>query len=716
MHMFLIGENAPFARGILSHLSRQFEIRPYVPGDITQPHDVFICTDPSRLSFIPPERNILLILPFHNDLPEDAPIPCVSTIQIGTEVTDAEYTQAIRSLFGFSKVKHVVIGHPILATTHPAVVKAELVEPPPVKVSLSKTVRKRTYVKSKPFVYALLVLLISLSIPFISLGVAVSSIYLSLKVALVSPRLSLSLNTISRVASRISEVTLGPLTAVPLVKPQVSYFLQLATLSSDASHVVDTGMIILSHVQAIGGKIGKGESVNWSATGSTISPLLASLYKDGSFLLAHGGEVLSANVLNKGVDLPYLFSFLPAAEHITSRAGTLAGEDRAFTYMILFQNAAELRPTGGFLGSYYLVTMQQGKIVSKEIQDVYDADGKINGYIKPPLPVTQYLHEASWHMRDSNWDIDFPSTAERISWFLEKATDIKPDAIIAINTLVLSRILTVTGPVHPVGWESDEVSSENLYQMLERRGGDPFFPGSIRKKTYLSGLSESVMNAISTLPKEKILELGKQMEQLTRSKEVMFWFKDEELQAAVSDAKVAGDFVAGDCGESCTSVVHEIVEANVGVNKVNPYIDRSVQESVSKEGSVIQGDVVLSLTHKGGYINNGNESYKSYVRLLLPKEASADSIKITSSSRRGTVPAELSHEDKYLSVGAFVEVLPGETSVVSFHWSLKSEASRAQIYWIKQPGVLPFTVSLTAAGVGVYNTSLTDSKIFNLQK
>jgi hypothetical protein len=714
--MFLIGGNAPFSKGLLSHLSRQFEIRPYVPGDITQQHDVFICTDEARLSFVPTERNILLVLPFHKDLPTVADIPYVSTIQIGTDVADAEYTQAIRSLFGFSKVKHVIIGHPILATPHPSFPEVVPVHPLPAKISVGKPIRKRRKISTKPVIYAFVVLLISLSIPFISLGVAVSSIYLSLKVALVNPMLSLSLNNISRVASRISEVTLGPLTALPLVKPQVSYFLQLATLSSDASHVVDTGMLILSQVQAVGGKIGKGERINWSTTGSTVAPLIASLYKDGSFLLAHGGEVLSANVLNKGVDLPYLFSFLPAAEHITSRAGILAGENRAFTYMVLFQNAAELRPTGGFLGSYYLVTMQQGKVVSKEIQDVYDADGKINGYIKPPLPVTQYLHEASWHMRDANWDIDFPSTAERISWFLEKATDIKPDAIIAINTIVLSRILSVTGPVHPVGWESDAVTSENLYQMLERRGGDPFFPGSIRKKTYLSGLSESVMNSISTLPKDKILELGKQLEQLTRSKEIMVWFKDEGLQTAVSDAKVSGDFTTGDCGESCTSVVHQIVEANVGVNKVNPYIERSVQESVTKEGSMIQGDVVLSLAHKGGYVNNGNESYKSYVRLLLPKEASADSVKITSSTRRGTVPAELSHEDKYLSAGAFVEVLPGETAVVSFHWRLKSEASRAQIYWIKQPGVLPFTVSLTAAGVGVYNTSLTDSKIFNLQK
>jgi hypothetical protein len=149
---------------------------------------------------------------------------------------------------------------------------------------------------------------------------------------------------------------------------------------------------------------------------------------------------------------------------------------------------------------------------------------------------------------------------------------------------------------------------------------------------------------------------------------------------------------------------------------VNPYISRTITETVAKEGDSVTGDVVLSLTHAGGYENKGNEAYKSYIRFLLPKEASVTSIKVNSRQKVGSVIPDLSHEEKYLSAGALLTVEAGETAEIRFHWSIKSPQNRAQIYWIKQPGVAPFTLSLTAAGVGVYNTSLTDSKIFNLQK
>ncbi len=709
--MFLFGENAPFSQGLLSHLSRQFQIRKYTPGDVVQSHDLIICLDQSKLSILPLNVSILLVLPLYKESLSE-PLPDrISVIQIGEEVTDAEYAAAIRSLFGFSKTSRVVIGKPMIIPQ-----KENIAITPASPVKPKKRVISYRLPSPRPFIYLLIVLLISFSIPFVTLGLSVSSLYLSMKLLVSNPSLASGLNGFSRTTATVSRVTLTPLAALPVVKPQVSYFLQLATLSLDASQVVNTGALVLREVQSLTNKLKSGETVNWKETGLTLSPLLATLYRDGSFLLANGGDVLSLSVINKNADLPYLFSYLPIAEQISREAGRLVGQERPFTYMILFQNAAELRPTGGFLGSYALVTTQGGKIVSKEIQDVYDADGKINGYVKPPLPVATYLKEASWHLRDSNWDVDFPTTAERITWFLDKAIDVKPDAIVAINTLVLTKILSVTGPVHPAGWETDAVGPDNLYQMLERRGGDSFFPGSIRKKTYLSALSESVLNALFQLPQEKVIALAKEFNQLARAKEIMVWFQDDGLQSAMETANLSGAFKEDTCGESCQSIIHQIVEANVGINKVNPYITRSVTETVTNSDSQIEGEVVLHISHKGGYQNNGNESYKTYVRLLLPKEATVDASRVTSSTLLGSVLPEVSHEDKYLSAGVLVTVIPGETSTVSFNWKMKTNSNRAQIFWVKQPGVAPFTLSLTATGVGVYNTSLTDSKVFNLQK
>lgn len=714
MHLYLVGEKHAFQLGFLNHLSRHFELKAYTAHIEHQPHDVFVCLEASAISLVPDGSPVLLILPHFRDEPIDhTSLPStVSVLLIGADPTESEYQLATRSLFGFKHLKEVVIGTPRIL---PLPEVSRHVAAPVVPVTKQQR-RKTKRIPLKPFIYAVLVLLVSLSIPFVSLGVSVGSLYLSLKALPDHTTLSTRLTSLSTSAASVSRLTMTPLTVLPVLKPQITYFLSLSALSSSAAQVTRTGVVLLTQIETLAHNYFAGNPIDWKDTGARVAPLLSSLYHDGSFLLANGGEVLSASIINQKADLPYLLSFLPAAEGLAKEAGTLAGQGKPFTYMIMFQNAAELRPTGGFFGSYQLVTVQSGRVISKEIQDVYDADGKINGYVKPPFAISEYLKEASWHMRDANWDIDFPSTATRISWFLQKAIDVKPDAIIAVNTRVLAEVLTVTGPVHPVGWEEDEVTSENLYKMLERRGGDTFFPGSIRKKTYLSALSESVMIALSNLSRPQMLELAKKLDQQIRAREIMVWFADSGLESAIDTAQLSGSFREGSCGEGCNSIVHQIIEANVGVNKVNPYISRTITETVAKEGDSVTGDVVLSLTHAGGYENKGNESYKSYIRLLLPKEASVTSIKVNSRQKVGSVIPDLSHEEKYLSAGALLTVEAGETAEIRFHWSIKSPQNRAQIYWIKQPGVAPFTLSLTAAGVGVYNTSLTDSKIFNLQK
>jgi hypothetical protein len=136
---------------------------------------------------------------------------------------------------------------------------------------------------------------------FISLGVAVSSVYLSLKVAFSKPKTLFEFKQhFSCIVSDI-EVTLGPLTALPLVK--LPRQLLSAACDSFFRRIPCCGYwnAYPFSIAVVGGKIGKGERINWSTTGSTVAPAYCPFYKDGSFLLAHGGEVLSANVLNKGV-------------------------------------------------------------------------------------------------------------------------------------------------------------------------------------------------------------------------------------------------------------------------------------------------------------------------------------------------------------------------------------------------------------------------------
>ena len=54
-------------------------------------------------------------------------------------------------------------------------------------------------------------------------------------------------------------------------------------------------------------------------------------------------------------------------------------------YLILFQNPSELRPTGGFPGTYGVASFTNGKMDNLFVDDVYNLDGQLKENIIPPL-------------------------------------------------------------------------------------------------------------------------------------------------------------------------------------------------------------------------------------------------------------------------------------------------------------------------------------------
>lgn len=95
----------------------------------------------------------------------------------------------------------------------------------------------------------------------------------------------------------------------------------------------------------------------------------------------------------------------------------LVGLYRKQTYLVLLQNNMELRPTGGFIGSFALLTFNKGQLLDFEVRDVYSTDGQLKGHVEPPTELKEHLGEAGWYLRDSNWDPDFPTSAARAAWF-----------------------------------------------------------------------------------------------------------------------------------------------------------------------------------------------------------------------------------------------------------------------------------------------------------
>lgn len=294
---------------------------------------------------------------------------------------------------------------------------------------------------------------------------------------------------------------------------------------------------------------------------------------------------------------------------------TLFGFDEKKTYLVLFQNNMELRPGGGFIGSYGLLTMDKGK-PDFSIYDVYDADGQLKGHVEPPYPIRRFLPSVHWYLRDSNFDVDFSKAASASALFLNIEKGQKVDGVIGIDVSFVQNILSVLGPIYVADYK-EKVTKDNFFTVTEEHAEKNFFPGSTQKKDFLKALFNAIANHISS-KKISYNALLKVFEDSLKEKHFLFAFSQPEVQNLFTvnnwssslwdkrpqDKTYIADFLG-------------ISEANLSVNKANYFVKRKVSQTMTldAEGN-IGGELAIE------YKNNSNAwpggDYKNYLRIILP--------------------------------------------------------------------------------------------------
>ena len=144
-----------------------------------------------------------------------------------------------------------------------------------------------------------------------------------------------------------------------------------------------------------------------------------------------------------------LRSGLGSAEKAVSILPPMAGADGPKNYLLLFQNNAEIRATGGMPGSWALLHADDGKIeMTKQ-----GTAGDFPPTATPIIPLTDeevavYDKELGIYFQDPGWTDDFPRAAElwQAHWD-QKFPETPIDGVIALDPVGMSYLLDGTGPV-----------------------------------------------------------------------------------------------------------------------------------------------------------------------------------------------------------------------------------------------------------------------------
>lgn len=410
---------------------------------------------------------------------------------------------------------------------------------------------------------------------------------------------------------------------------------------------------------------------------------------------------------------------LASAHKLLELYPTISGFKEKKTYLLLLQNSAELRPTGGFIGSIAIASFEEGKLQDLSVQDVYTVDGQLKGHIDPPLPIRELMSQEHWYLRDSNWDPDFSVSGPRAMWFYEKETGNIVDGVIAINSPFIVEVLRATGPMQLPDY-NDTITADNFYAKSLYYTHTDFFPGSTQKKDFLGSLLTALVTRITTTNDTlSIPTLFKSVSNALDRGDVMFSFADSQTQELVGHFGWGGtrsfDQACIDRGNACLADGVSIVDANIGVNKVNYFITKKQEQHV-----VIGDDGMITAEASSSYHNSsasddpavGGGVYKNYARWYLPADATVSAImnggvnipiRDPTNTKIPSLPfAEIdSSQPGWLIVGIAFTVAPTEDRRISVSYARKSKLplseSNASYRFtsIMQPGITQSQFSLT---------------------
>lgn len=292
-------------------------------------------------------------------------------------------------------------------------------------------------------------------------------------------------------------------------------------------------------------------------------------------------------------------------------------DDAQKTFLVLFQNNLEIRPGGGYIGSFGILKVKNGKIADLQTHDLSNFDARIPDGINPPYPMKETLRINSWKLRDSNYSPDFPTNARKAMEFYYLGNGEENfDGIVAVTANVLSSFLKATGPITIEGYPGT-YNSENAIISLEYQVEKGYVGQGLQKgerKSVMNLLAKEIIDRISNFSNAQKLELAKIILEDLGKKDIQLYFKDPGLQKSVEEINWGGKI-----DENWDKDYLMISDANLGSYKSDYYVKRSVDYSIDLSKDVPEAKLLVTYNHTAKQKDWMTKDYTDYLRVYAPK-------------------------------------------------------------------------------------------------
>jgi len=353
----------------------------------------------------------------------------------------------------------------------------------------------------------------------------------------------------------------------------------------------------------------------------------------------------------------------------------ISGYPNSASYLVILQNNNELRPTGGFIGTYGVLEITAGEITKLQTYDSYHLDMpaslKSDFKVEPPEALKKYLGIDYWYLRDANWSPDWPTSAKKIQWFYEQEMIVagRSDEIInfsgvvAITPRVITDLLYFVGPIEINGQSYDK---DNFTETLQYEVEMAFKDKDISewdRKSVINDILEELKSRLFNLSADKWIELGNILNQNIERKNIFVYLNDDYSRQLAGNLNWDGEIKDSDLDYLM------VVDANLAAFKTDRVMSKKIKYYLTEESDG-RFKAKVELKYKNnGWFDWQTTRYRTFTRIYVPVGSSFINVSgLTENINSAVYDDEILNPKTYWS--GFISIEPGQESVITFEYYL----------------------------------------------
>jgi hypothetical protein len=361
---------------------------------------------------------------------------------------------------------------------------------------------------------------------------------------------------------------------------------------------------------------------------------------------------------------------------------TLASQIRGQSVLVGFQNSAELRPTGGFWGSFAVWDIDKNIFDSTLSFDTnpYKQDNKLleSSTVKLPEPMHEQWSDRPQSFVNANWSASFPQSAQTLQWYFGQGWGEKEvSAVFAISSLTLIDLLNLTGEINLP--DKTAINSGNFTKVMSEKIDSEYWQTEENKivnepKTLIKELFPLIIKKTKALP--KISLYGFFIKQIRQGR-IIAYFNNSKLQEKSEELKIDGEF------QPYKNDYLMINNANISGSKTSLNINQSIDYELTEDRQGLSSLLKITRSHKDLWPHHQNTNY---TRVFVPIGSTLESVKLGTEDI--TQNALIEQDQGRTVFGFWFNTKNGEQKTAEIKYRIPSKNSIRgwELVYQKQPG------------------------------